>query len=164
MIATAVAPLAAQSPPLIAPGARVRLTLITQERIAGTYLGRSADSVIVVARAQHGTVVWRIAIERICRAEASTGRQHRYGEPMLIGVTVGAACGALAYAGESGTSTREAVAFGLGSGTLTGLVVGAIIAAIGREAWSPGALDVAPPVVTAGPARFGFGFHLSLRI
>lgn len=111
------------------PGARVRLS--GGERIAGTVLARSRDS-ISIAAGRHGTRT--LALASLGEVAVYRGRSRASGARAgaLWGTGVGLLLGAAVGPGDSSVNKGAFTAFAGYNGALVGAIIGAIA---GRERW-----------------------------
>jgi hypothetical protein len=159
--------LAAQAPPPVEAGSRVRVWLAGPDsrRVTGEVVGVGSDALSLAPG--HGRDTAAVAFRSISRLELSRGRRS-VGSGMLLGGVIGAglgAAGALAWAAsscfKSSTSTGGNCPTG---GTAAGIVIGggAVGAAVGalvrperwvRVGWSGVRASIGP-----GAARVEIGF------
>ena len=177
LLAAAV-PLAAQEV-LVTPGARIRVTLRSAERLSGMLSASNRDSLLLQARGPSAVEPRSIALADIERLERSLGKRHRYGKGILLGTAIGGGIGVLlgvAYplcepTGEGlfeclfeFTDRGEAVRFNAVGGAVTGALIGIIVAAVGRENWQPASLPAMQPTISAGRSGLEIGFRLPMQL
>jgi hypothetical protein len=178
----AVVSVHAQAATPLSPGARARLTLASEERVAGTFMDRVGDSVLMQVRGLAGIEGRWVPLGTVRRIEVWAGRRHPYVKNILWGAGIGTAFGALAGLvwplcepadiGEFVAcavllqpSTRgEAVALYAASGALGGVLVGAIVGAVGGDDWRSATIGGWRPVVAASSGGARFSVQIPLRL
>lgn len=174
----AAVPLAAQEV-LVTPGARIRVTLRSTERLSGIFSTSNRDSLLLQAGGPSAAEPRAVALADIQRLERSLGKRHRYGKSVLLGTAIGGGIGLLLGAayplceptGEGlfeclleFTDRGEAVRFNAVGGAVTGALIGIIVAAVGREHWRPASLPALQPTISAGRSGLGIGFRRPVRL
>jgi hypothetical protein len=144
----------AQLPPL-ATGARLKIDGASRQRLEGTLMAQSPDSLTIAAA---GAVITSVPASAVGRIQASQGKSRGAGakKGAKIGAIIGGGLGVLvgaAFMNETRTTSSEfgdgasaPLAFGLvgaAEGALYGLIIGAIA---GAEKWT---------TVYERPVRFG---------
>lgn len=173
--------LAAQAAPAIAAGARVRLTLASEEQVAGTYRERVGDSLLLQVTGPVGIEGRYVPLGSLRRIEVWAGRRHPYGTSILWGAGIGTAAGALlglvrplcepADFGEAlacavllQPGTRgEAVAITTATGAFGGMLIGVIVGAVGHDDWRPATVAGWRPVVAASIGGVRLGLRKPVR-
>jgi hypothetical protein len=168
----------AQEPVPVAVGTRVRLTFASSnQRVRGTVLSLDGDSIGVQAASPGTGTASRFALQGVKRMEVSVGRHHPVGKSILLGTGIGAATGVLIglvvpLCEPSGgwfdcflepTTRSEAVETGAVLSGFGGLVIGAIVGAIGHEKWAPGTLPGWRPIIAARRSGFALGITVPLH-
>jgi hypothetical protein len=173
----AAVPLRAQEV-LVTPGARVRVTLQSAERVSGAFFARTRDSLLLEVQGPAGVQPRGISLADIQRVERYLGKGHPYGERIFVGIAVGGGIGALLGA-TTGLCERtgqgmfecfgqyeergDAVRDGVLVGGITGALVGVIAGAIGHDRWQPASLPAVQPTITAGGSGLAFRLQVAVR-
>ena len=124
------------SEPVPAPtaGSRIRYAVRpdTNRFLSGRLVSLNADSLVVERPGDAGGqwVTAALPTDQIARLQVKVGRRDNIGRALLVGSGVGFALGALCAAGDEGEwlqpSAGECMAAGVGTGLVTGLLIGAV--------------------------------------
>jgi hypothetical protein len=154
------------------------VTLVsTKQRVRGTFVARVGDSIDVQTTSPDAGAPMRIALQGIRRIDVFAGRRHPVGKSILLGTGIGAAAGALIGAAAplcepSGgwfdcllepTTRSESVGIYAISLGLGGLLTGAVVGAIGHDAWTPASLSGWHPIVGVRRSGVTIGLTRQLR-
>ena len=141
IVCVASVPIAAQQPPDLVAGSRVRVMVSDGRMLIGRVEQVTADTIVIIPYGEPAVSISMAALNRVDVSRGSQSRGHTAWRYAKWGAAIGATSGAISLGLQheqvgDGSSVGTAVALGAWSGMLFGGLIGAAIgAARGGENW-----------------------------